>query len=117
MLYCPVKYVFAESTYMRLATIMSESAPSTDHPENPQAEQQTTQLGQILSLDFTFSKRHVGIILFTVGVLALIGLLLLDSLGMGRDAEIGPTQQIGFALAGFITLAGASLIPMGNKPF
>jgi hypothetical protein len=36
---------------------------------------------------------------------------------MGRDAEIGPSQQIGFAVAGLVTFAGIILIPFGKEPF
>lgn len=95
---------------------------SNPEPENsdintPHSLKETTDLQQILRVNFTFSKRQIGILLTLIGVIGLIGLTLLDSLGMGRDAEIGPMQQIGFALAILITLAGVVLIPRGNRLF
>lgn len=77
----------------------------------------TSDLRRIASLDFTFSKRQVGVVLFVVGGIGLSLLLFWDTLGMGQDAEFGPAQRIGIAIMALVTVAGASLIPFKNKPF
>jgi hypothetical protein len=76
----------------------------------------TTDIRQFFSLDYTVSKRQFGLLLCIVGGLALTGLLLLDTVGGGREGGIGPAQQIGLALSALMTLLGLSLIPFGDRP-
>lgn len=81
-----------------------------------QEEQVTHQLSKILSPNFTFSKRQIGIVLLIIGVFGFIGVLALDFVGGGREGGIGPTQQAALALLIFLALLGLSLIPLGDTP-
>lgn len=76
----------------------------------------TTDLKHLLRDDYTVSKRQLGMLLLIIGGIAFIGLLLLDVIGGGREGGIGPTQQIAIALSALMTLIGATLIPLGDKP-
>jgi hypothetical protein len=79
-------------------------------------EQSTHQLSQILSPDFTFTKRQIGIALLVVGVLGFIGIFALDFVGGGREGGIGPTQQAALAIMALVALVGLSMIPLGDMP-
>lgn len=70
----------------------------------------------MLRKDYTFTKRHLGILLVTGGLAALIGLLAIDLLNAGREGGIGPAQQIGLALAALAVSTGLTLIPLGDAP-
>ena len=79
-------------------------------------QQETTRLSEILSPNYTVSKRQLGILISFVGIIAFIGLLLLDVVGGGREGGIGPAQQAALILSGIATLFGLTLIPLGDKP-
>jgi predicted MFS family arabinose efflux permease len=79
-------------------------------------QQKTHKLSQILSPNFTFTKRQVGIALLIIGILGFIGILALDFVGGGREGGIGPTQQAALGLMVFVALVGLSLIPLGDMP-
>ncbi len=79
-------------------------------------ETSTTDIRRFFSLEYTVSKRQFGLLLLSIGGLTLIGLLLLDTLGGGREGGIGPAQQIGIGLSALMTLLGLSLVPFGDKP-
>ena len=81
-----------------------------------QEEQVSHKLRDIFSLNFTFTKRQVGIVLFVMGGLAFLGVLALDFIGGGREGGIGPTQQAALFVLGLVALLGLSLIPMGDRP-
>jgi predicted MFS family arabinose efflux permease len=81
-----------------------------------QEEHVSHKLRDILSSNFTFTKRQVGIVLFVMGVLGFIGVLAIDFVGGGREGGIGPSQQAALVLLAFVALIGLSLIPLGNKP-
>lgn len=81
-----------------------------------QETQYTHQISKLLSPDFTFSKRQLGIILLVGGIIGLIGLLGLDLIGAGREGGIGPAQRAGIAGMIVIILVGISLIPLGDRP-
>jgi predicted MFS family arabinose efflux permease len=71
---------------------------------------------RFLGNDFTFSKRLLGWLMVLVGLGGFAGLLVLNILRQKPVAEIGPAQQLVFALCTLIALIGASLIPLGNSP-
>jgi len=79
-------------------------------------ETPTTEIRQFLSLDFTFSKRSIGVLLLIVGILGFAGILSLDLIGGGREGGIGPTQQAALMLMAAIALFGLTLIPLGKQP-
>ncbi|MGB7340782.1 MAG: hypothetical protein WBC91_17925 [Phototrophicaceae bacterium] len=84
--------------------------------EHPQDEQTTHKLTQILSPDFTFTKRQLGIALALVGSIAFLGILGLDVIGGGREGGIGPAQTAALVVMALLTLVGFSLIPLGDDP-
>ncbi len=66
--------------------------------------------------DFTFSKRQIGWLMVTGGVLVFAGIIALNILRQKPITEIGPAQQLVFALCAMIALIGATLIPLGDSP-
>lgn len=70
----------------------------------------------MLHKDYTFTKRHLGILLVIVGAAAIAGLLAIDLLNAGREGGIGPAQQIGLALGALAAFTGLTLIPLGDAP-
>lgn len=84
--------------------------------ENQTEENTTHNIKEILSPDFTFTKRQLGIILLAIGGLSFLGILGLDLVGGGREGGIGPAQQAALIVMAFVALIGLSLIPLGNDP-
>jgi hypothetical protein len=68
----------------------------------------------MLRNDFTLSKKHLGWLLLIGGVLALLGILSIDILDVGREGGIGPAQQMALAASALIAIIGLTLIPLGN---
>ncbi len=68
----------------------------------------------MLSDHFTFTKRHLGLLLLIGGVLGFLGILAIDLLDVGREGGIGPAQQIALGLMAAFALIGLTLIPLGN---
>lgn len=66
--------------------------------------------------DFTFTKRQIGILLFVGGLLVFVGLLLLDTLGGGRDGGIGPAQRLALICSVILALIGLTLLPIKDTP-
>ena len=62
------------------------------------------------------SKRLLGIILLAVGLIAVLGILAVDWIGVGRFGGIGPVQKIALAAGALVVLLGLSLIPLGDRP-
>ncbi|MFP4321366.1 MAG: hypothetical protein ACLFTK_02835 [Anaerolineales bacterium] len=61
------------------------------------------------------TKRHIGVLLIALGLLAGIGALLYDVIGFGApDGGFGPSQQIGLLGAVGLCVLGASLWPLGD---
>lgn len=82
-----------------------------------QANQQTTHdLKQVLSPEFTFTKRQIGIVLAIAGGIIFLGILGLDVIGGGREGGIGPAQMAALFVMALVTLIGLSLIPLGDDP-
>lgn len=65
------------------------------------------------SLEFTFSKRWLGIILVVVGVLGCLGLLAFDVIRQS-DQGIGPAQRAAMLGLGVAAFIGLTLIPLGK---
>ncbi len=84
--------------------------------DNQTEETVTHNIREILSSDFTFTKRQLGIILLTIGGLSFLGILGLDLVGGGREGGIGPAQLAALVVMAFVALIGLSLIPLGDKP-
>ena len=62
------------------------------------------------------TKRQLGLICMTLGILGILGLLAIDLVRAGNYGGIGPMQRLGLIIAGLITLLGLTLLPGGNRP-
>jgi hypothetical protein len=62
------------------------------------------------------TKRHLGLLLMTMGAGAAVLLLAVDLLGAGRSAGIGPAQRLALGGASLLVLLGLSLLPLGDRP-
>ncbi len=65
---------------------------------------------------FTFTKRQIGWLLVIGDVAAFVGIMALNFLRHKPVSEIGPAQQLVFALFAVGFLIGLSLIPLGDAP-
>ena len=64
-----------------------------------QPEQETThKITEILSPNFTFTKRQLGIILLAIGGLSFLGILGLDFIGAGREANALRARMSNYSL-------------------
>ena len=70
----------------------------------------------IFSKTYTFSKRQIGWLLVVSDILGAVGLLALNFMRHKPVSEIGPAQQLVFALFAVGFLIGLSLIPLGDAP-
>ncbi|MDX2140338.1 MAG: hypothetical protein SF123_19790 [Chloroflexota bacterium] len=70
----------------------------------------------MLSNDFTFTKRLLGIVMLVIGIGGFIAILMIDVLDVGREGGIGPSQRIALGAMILVALIGASLIPLGKRP-
>jgi hypothetical protein len=68
----------------------------------------------MLHKDFQFTKRQLGYLCLTVGVIGFVGILAIDLLDAGRQGGIGPAQRIALGAAGFLAFLGVTLIPLGD---
>lgn len=85
--------------------------------EEQQEQIETTHdIKEILSPNFTFTKRQLGIMLLTIGVLGFLGILGLDVVNWGREGGIGPAQMAALVVMAFVALIGLTLIPLGDDP-
>lgn len=64
--------------------------------------------------DSHLTKRQLGFIAVVVGIVALIGIFLYDSLGAG-NGDFGPTQKIALWVAFLMILIGLTLVPLGDQ--
>ena len=84
--------------------------------DNKETPAPRTSLRYILSADFTFTKRQIGILLLLAGIAGFAGILAIDVLNVGREGGIGPAQKAGLALCVAMAILGATLIPLGDTP-
>lgn len=62
------------------------------------------------------SKRILGILLLSLGAIAVLGMLAVDWVGAGADAGFGPAQRVGLGVGLGVAAFGLSLIPLGDRP-
>jgi hypothetical protein len=70
----------------------------------------------MFSTHFTFTKRQIGWLLLSGGLLTFIAIISIDILNVGREGGIGPAQQVALGLSALITFIGLTLIPLGDYP-
>lgn len=71
----------------------------------------------MLRLDFSLSKRHLGILTLLLGCTASFVIFGFDALGLSDPhAGFGPSQRLGLGLAIAFIILGLSLIPLGDAP-
>jgi hypothetical protein len=70
----------------------------------------------MLSKNFTLTKRLLGILMLSAGILGFAAILMIDILDVGRQGGIGPSQQLALGAMAALALVGLSLIPLGNTP-
>jgi hypothetical protein len=58
----------------------------------------------------------VGIALVLLGIAVGVGALAVDWLGAGKWDGLGPAQQLAIGAGVLIAVAGAGLIPLGDRP-
>jgi hypothetical protein len=66
--------------------------------------------------DYTFSKKHLGLLMTTVGIVGLLAIFSIDIIDAGREGGIGPAQRLALELLLVLTLFGLTLIPLGDDP-
>ncbi len=74
------------------------------------------KLCAMLTSDFTFSKRQLGLILLVAGLLAAGGIFAIDIIDFGREGGIGPAQRAAIALMLLLAFVGMTLLPLGDDP-
>jgi hypothetical protein len=67
-------------------------------------------------LNQSLTKRQLGILLVTGGLIGFIAVLGIDIIDMGREGGIGPAQQIALGLMLLLVVIGLTLIPLKNTP-
>ncbi|WP_119072328.1 hypothetical protein [Aggregatilinea lenta] len=69
----------------------------------------------LLRDDFTFTKRHLGLILTAIGPVLIAAMLAAEWLD-ADSGGFGLAQRAGVILGAAALLVGLSLIPLGNQP-
>ncbi len=62
------------------------------------------------------TKRQLGILFTTLGLLAIVALFAADLVGASQFEGIGPMQRIALAATLLLTLVGLTLLPLGDRP-
>ncbi|MCP4360033.1 MAG: hypothetical protein GY796_18670 [Chloroflexi bacterium] len=62
------------------------------------------------------TKRQLGVLFITLGILAIVGLFGMDLLRAGQYQGIGPAQKQAMLAAGVAIVVGLTLLPLGDRP-
>lgn len=62
------------------------------------------------------TKRQLGVVVIGLSVLAVLGILAVDSVGAGRWGGFGPLQRIGLGLGAIAVTVGSILVCLGDRP-
>jgi hypothetical protein len=68
-----------------------------------------------LSEDFTFTKRHLGIVLLAAGVMIVVAVAVAEAF-ISTSAGIGTMQRLGLLAGGVSAAVGLTLLPLGSRP-
>jgi hypothetical protein len=72
-------------------------------------------LRDFLSEDFTFTKRHLGVMLLVAGVMIVV-VMAAGELFVSTSSGIGIMQRLGFLVGGVSAAVGLTLLPLGSRP-
>ena len=67
------------------------------------------------SLDFTLTKRHLGVILLGVGLVLFSGMFIVEAVKSQSDG-IGTVQKLGILVGAASIIVGLTLLPLGSHP-
>lgn len=70
----------------------------------------------LVGVTIMLTKRRLGLLFILAGVAGAGALMAIDWLGAGAFQGVGPAQRAGLLVAGFLTLVGLSLLPLGDRP-
>ena len=62
------------------------------------------------------TKRQLGIVVMTLGVLVILSVVAVDFIGAGRWGGFGPLQRMGAGLGLVAIGVGYILVRLGNRP-
>jgi lipopolysaccharide export LptBFGC system permease protein LptF len=62
------------------------------------------------------TKRHLGIGLILLSLIAVAASFAFDFLGAGQFQGIGPAQRLALIAAGAVFIIGLTLLPLGDRP-
>ncbi len=62
------------------------------------------------------TKRMAGIALVGLGLLIVVATIAVDLAGVGKWRGFGPSQRAAVAVGLAVLLAGAAMIPLGDRP-
>ena len=65
--------------------------------------------------DFTFTKRHLGVLLLVTGVIILAAMAAAEVFS-STSTGIGTMQRLGFLIGGVSAAVGLTLLPLGSRP-
>ncbi len=71
-------------------------------------------LQQLLSPNYTLTKRLIGVLMVVAGVLGFIAIFAFDAISGGD--QFGPSQKLALLGAVATFFVGLSLIPLGDTP-
>jgi hypothetical protein len=82
-------------------------------------EEKETEPGAMLrdffSEDFTFTKRHLGVMLLVAGVVIVVAMTAAEVFS-STSTGIGTMQRLGFLVGGVSAAVGLTLLPLGSRP-
>jgi hypothetical protein len=67
------------------------------------------------SEDFTFTKRHLGIVLGVAGVVIVVAMAAAEVFS-STSTGIGTMQRLGFVVGCVSAAVGLTLLPLGSRP-
>lgn len=72
-------------------------------------------LRDFFSENFTFTKRHLGVVLLVAGVIILVAMTAAEVFS-STSTGIGTMQRLGFLVGGVSAAVGLTLLPLGSRP-
>lgn len=62
------------------------------------------------------TKRQLGLLFISLGILLTVALFAADFLGASQFSGIGPMQRLALAGSIALTVVGITLLPLGDRP-